>query len=209
MPSQTASHQLGVRLDFARARNVHFRSSEYRLEIATPGWVVATPTIFVGHAAGGDALTSAIYTMRGSRLPSTMSVIDEHQSVDQLVLAMHTRRPWVRAWRDRIEHLLDLPANWNSSGEERVHINAVAHATKIVDELDYDGPDINLVPLADGGVLIEWIRGDDAIELEVSAHDHAHAVVAVGGAEVERIVTTYDDARWLGDEVRRFLTQGA
>ena len=75
---------------------------------------------------------------------------------------------WFKGVLDRLEHLLSLPANWDSFGAQAVEVRKVAHALRFLSEVMTDEtPSPEIVPTPDGGLQFEWHKGRIDLEVEV------------------------------------------
>jgi hypothetical protein len=102
--------------------------------------------------------------------------------------------PWLLPAFRRIEALTALAHGWDSYGGQPVAADAAMGAVRFLAETAYpELPEPAVVPLADGGVQIEWHRG--GLDIEVTFSDeHAGMYVEdlAGGEAYER---SREDAR--------------
>src|SRR5438105_15964849 len=74
---------------------------------------------------------------------------------------------WLRSTLEVLVGLLDLPQNWDSYGAPQVAPAAAAAALNLLlDLMPPTAPAPQIIPLADGGVQLEWHMG--GIDLEVA-----------------------------------------
>ena len=77
---------------------------------------------------------------------------------------------WVRAAINRIELLTSLRPGWDSYGAAAVGARAATAAVRFL--LDHAYPEVaapSIVPLANGGLQVEWHRG--GVDVEISFFD--------------------------------------
>ena len=92
----------------------------------------------------------------------------------QKVLGRDMAPSWMPEAERQLQALLDLPANWDSYGADRVRPEMVEVARKILGKLaggGYDRPHIS--PLNDGSLQFEWERGKRSYEVEFDTVDRA------------------------------------
>jgi hypothetical protein len=91
----------------------------------------------------------------------------EREEVTISVSRETSEQPWFGATMERLQRLVALGPNWNGYGEARPHAASIKRAVAVLDAVAYRGPTPDMVPLADGGVQIEWHIADDSIEIVV------------------------------------------
>jgi hypothetical protein len=101
-----------------------------------------------------------------------------HNRVDEAVAAFSRAyavftKPWqpVSGFRERasaeLERIGQLPAGWDGYGAPTIDPEIVEAATALVQRLPDDiAPPPRVVPLASGGLQLEWASGDVSLELE-------------------------------------------
>lgn len=127
---------------------------------------------------------------------------------DELTISVTTatsRRAWFQRWmRDAME-LFNLPPNWNGYGERPVHALSLKRAARILDAMDFDGPQPAMSPRHDGTVQLEWHNDDSSIELVVAPNASAEAWTFVGDDEDSWTVETTVDARRVSKAIRDLI----
>lgn len=111
--------------------------------------------------------------------------------------------PWLMAALDRISHLTSLEDNWNTYGGRAVKANIAMQAVNFLMRVAFRGlAEPAIVPLADGGLQVEWHSG--AMDVEVAFSDE-DAGILVADAQTDAIVegSVVDAA----GEVRRLFTR--
>jgi hypothetical protein len=79
---------------------------------------------------------------------------------------------WERQILPVICRLLDLPDNWDSYGGRPLKLETGMFALKILNEImDAGTPIPQVVPIAAGGIQLEWHENDLDLELMISAPD--------------------------------------
>lgn len=92
---------------------------------------------------------------------------------------------WLEAVGDRLQTLVDLPANWNSRGARRVTAQAVRTALAVlVNVMAADSRMPTIVPTVRGGLQLEWHGEGIDLEIEID-HPGGGAEVAFEDAETE------------------------
>lgn len=91
-----------------------------------------------------------------------------------------SRQTWFSLTRARLEELLALGPNWNGYGEQPIHPASVKRVVGILQGAGYTGQAPTIVPLASGGLQLEWSNGATDLEVEVLPQGAAHAFVFVG-----------------------------
>ena len=77
---------------------------------------------------------------------------------------------WERQILPVICRFLDLPDNWDSYGGRALKLETGMFALKILNEImDAQTPIPHVVPIATGGVQLEWHENDLDLELTISA----------------------------------------
>ncbi len=67
---------------------------------------------------------------------------------------------------DRLTHLLDLPANWDSYGAVPIRIDVAKQVARAIrDFMSLGVPAPQIVPTADGGLQLEWHQPDRYLEV--------------------------------------------
>jgi hypothetical protein len=75
---------------------------------------------------------------------------------------------WVPLLIDRLRELLSLPRDWDGFGAEPVRTEAVLTSALIVNATLSKGARFPaIIPTVEGGVQLEWRRGDRHLEIEV------------------------------------------
>ena len=69
---------------------------------------------------------------------------------------------------DAVNRLLRLPQGWDADGASAVSEVAAVTAVEWLDQLATDNTPVpHVVPLASGGLQLEWVAGGQAFEIEV------------------------------------------
>src|SRR5438445_5605989 len=75
---------------------------------------------------------------------------------------------WIPLLIDRLRELLRLPSNWDSYGAEAVRTEAALTSALIVNAALAKGARFPaIVPTVEGGVQLEWRKGNRHLEIEV------------------------------------------
>jgi hypothetical protein len=83
--------------------------------------------------------------------------------------------PWFSAALNRINRLTALAAGWNSYSGQEVKADTVIEAIEFLTRVAYPGMAAPaIVPLADGGLQVEWHRG--GLDIEVTFSDRESAI---------------------------------
>lgn len=64
-----------------------------------------------------------------------------------------------------LSSFLRLDANWNSYGANRISHVAVESAIRLIGNYDHGLPTPDVYPTSIGGVMFEWGRGDESVEM--------------------------------------------
>ncbi len=122
-----------------------------------------------------DDLVYRSTALRGAGWYETAAFSRPQDEPTALTTKAHGRRSskpprWMKRVVDRLEHLVNLPVGWNGYGAPSIAPDAAAAALNVVVALDR-GDDLlpSIVPTQDGGVQLEWHRGDIDLELEIDA----------------------------------------
>jgi hypothetical protein len=84
---------------------------------------------------------------------------------------------WVNSAIERLIHLSELPAGWDSRRAAPIERAAMVGALRIMAEvMEQDGPLPAIVPTVDGGVLLEWHRAGLEMEIEVEPTGEAYVM---------------------------------
>jgi len=93
---------------------------------------------------------------------------------------------WIARVAKRSAELLTLPDGWDTYGSSRVNPRAAAYALRLLLLISSTNtPAPSLVPLADGGVQVEWHTDGADLEVEVAANGVLSIYSVVGGTEDE------------------------
>jgi len=105
----------------------------------------------------------------------------------------------------RIQALARLQENWDSYGALRIHASAVEGTLRLVAIADsYGLPPPHIVPVADGGLQLEWVDDDRSAEVEVRPDGSVEFLLQLGGqASFEGLLDRADDARAILENLRR------
>jgi hypothetical protein len=77
---------------------------------------------------------------------------------------------WLGQAEDRLAHVKELPANWDSYGARPVSVAAIEAALRLLGEVMADDlPLPDIVPTVSGGIQVEWHIANIDFEIEVSA----------------------------------------
>lgn len=88
-----------------------------------------------------------------------------------------------------LSHLRQLESRWDGRSAEMLTDDACETAVRLLVSLAIPTPPtVQLVPLADGGVQLEWHAGGNDVEIEVDAIGEVHAFISVpdGSAVLNR-----------------------
>ena len=78
-------------------------------------------------------------------------------------------RPKLKAFRELLAEVCELPADWNSYGAQQINQSAANFALKLFEQITYDETPLpQLIPLASGAVQLEWHLAGIDLELEVN-----------------------------------------
>lgn len=104
------------------------------------------------------ALLSEADVLRFPEGPTTSLSIQEAESPT-----------WVKEFADRLNELLELPADWDSYGALPVRVEAAKGAFELLVEhlSDPSTPAPQVVPTCHGGVQVEWHQAGIDLELEI------------------------------------------
>jgi hypothetical protein len=92
---------------------------------------------------------------------------------------------WFEMARDALNAISALPADWNSYAAQQIEPTAVTGAVEILLAIMGDGTPLpTFVPVANGGVLLEWHTANADLEIAVLPNGRAHVVFEKAGAEV-------------------------
>jgi len=98
--------------------------------------------------------------------------------------------PWYRAALDRISDLTALAVGWNGYDALEVKADMAIDAAAFLAKVAFPGiASPSIVPLADGGVQVEWHRGGLDIEVAFSDEEPGVYVVDRQGGEAELSLT--------------------
>lgn len=112
------------------------------------------------------------------------------------------RKSWYAAVVHELLHLLnDLGSDWNGYGEKEPHPASAKRVVQILEAVEYVGPAPAIVPLATGGLQLEWHGARGSVEIEVPPTGDATAWVTLDGDD-DWIVNRGDGVRRLATTVR-------
>lgn len=95
---------------------------------------------------------------------------------------------WFDATLKRISRLTSLARGWNSYGAHEVKADMALEAVQFLTKVAYPGIAApSIVPLADGGLQVEWHRGGLDIEIAFSDDDPGVFVMDRGNGEPEEL----------------------
>lgn len=101
----------------------------------------------------------------------------------------------------RLEELSRLPANWDSYDADPISKNALDRARELLltlraaleESLGDAFIPVNIAPIADGGVQLEWEQGGSYLEVELSTESEIGYLQAEGGKTNRR--------SWSGEDI--------
>jgi hypothetical protein len=92
---------------------------------------------------------------------------------------------------ERLRHLLDLPADWDSYGAVPVRADVVQQAAHLIRDWLTEGiPAPQIVPTPDGGVQLEWHQPAAYLEIHLSTPTDLSFYVESDGHEEEGTLAT-------------------
>jgi hypothetical protein len=115
--------------------------------------------------------------------------------------------------KDAVEvanRLLRLPHGWDGKNARRVDPTVALTMVRFIESLIDDGsPDAQLSPLPDGGLVAEWLVGDDSVEVRVhpGLRWSIWAERADGVDEVEASFERPEQGRAAIEQARIFLSK--
>ncbi len=115
------------------------------------------------------------------------------------------RSEWLWPTIARVVHLLALPENWNGYGEQSVHGASAKRLIAILDTSGYSGPAPTVVPLADGGLQLEWHSSDASLEVEIRESGSARGFFVDATTDEEWEASTVTGVDHLRERLRRVL----
>ncbi len=128
--------------------------------------------------------------------PSGQTFVYEMKAQRSPVL--HFGNAWFRTSVTRLYQFLDLPENWNSYGSYQMSQNAIEIAIQVLDDLSHrDLPNINIVPVASGGVQFEWDNADTEVELYIRPDGVVQHFRFFANGEVDETAFNAYDPSWL------------
>ena len=134
----------------------------------------------------------------------------ERDPPEKVRIHLHGREPsWLGAVLDELSALLDLKHDWNSYGAVPIEKEAVVAAARLVTFGGQDQLRPTIVPVADGGVQLEWHRAGVSIEVEVGPEGHAAVLVDQSGSITEWLVASEEDRRRLSASLDTLATATA
>jgi hypothetical protein len=93
---------------------------------------------------------------------------------------------WLETARAALNALSALPANWNSYAARQIDVGAVTGAAELLlAVMEDDTPLPTFVPIANGGVLLEWHTAAADLEVAVLPTGRTHVVFEKGNTPVE------------------------
>lgn len=91
---------------------------------------------------------------------------------------------WFEMARDALNAIFALPADWNSYAARQIEVVAVAGAVEILlAVMEERTPLPTFVPVANGGVLLEWHTNAADLEVATLPNGRAHVVFEKVGSE--------------------------
>jgi len=88
---------------------------------------------------------------------------------------------WLEMARAALNALSALPANWNSYAARQIDVGAVTGAAELLlAVMEDDTPLPTFVPIANGGVLLEWHTSKADLEVSVLPNGCTHVVFEKG-----------------------------
>ncbi len=125
------------------------------------------------------------------------AVGSERREITLEASASLRRQPWFHPTVGRLEGFLSLREDWNGYGEQPIHESAVKRAVAVLNDVCDEGPAPCVVPMADGGVQIEWAAGGFEIEVEVPPAGPAQIlIVEPSGEETEMSAHASGSPAW-------------
>tara|TARA_R110002072_G_scaffold303025_1_gene491454 strand:- start:590 stop:1057 length:468 start_codon:yes stop_codon:yes gene_type:complete len=92
-----------------------------------------------------------------------------------VALAFDFLVPWWEPTKNRVTNLMMLPENWDHQGASRIHRDTALFALTMLDALmTPQTPLPQIVPLAYGGLQIEWHERNIDLEIEVSGPNEVY-----------------------------------
>lgn len=139
-------------------------------------------SLLATHARTSQAFAAAEWSppyctaaQRGSSTLSSDVVSGFGVCGEPSVVALSVRRPaaglptWADPVKQRLNHLLSLPANWDSYGAKCVDIRRAVQAFRVLAEVMVEhSPRPQIVPTSDGGVQLEWHQNGIDLEVEIA-----------------------------------------
>lgn len=98
------------------------------------------------------------------------STFSDYENNNNVIAFSPEKTPeMVRFVSSRYTHLLDLPNNWDGQGAHRISGDVFRFVIDIIYEIygGRDKPNPQLVPLAYGGIQVEWHTEKGDLEVEV------------------------------------------
>ena len=107
-------------------------------------------------------------------------------SEGDLVLRVFRDPPWLFPFLAALHRAAQLESNWDSYGAIPVRARTVIGSVSVMDRImQDDSPEPSVVPLADGGVQLEWHRGGVDLEIEVGSDGRPSGYYRRGDLEWE------------------------
>lgn len=99
-----------------------------------------------------------------SRTKTTL--IPAAQTRPRIIVTTPEPPSWITPTTKALSGLLNLPRNWDSYGAERIQESVVMRALMLLTQiLGISSPPPSVVPLADGGIQLEWHRKQQDLEI--------------------------------------------
>lgn len=149
--------------------------SPYRASPATWGGALIMSGVF-----SSTSPTAPIFSWNpaatGAALAPEQPLAEIHKGIQIPICHESTlHRSWFKAASRRLSELAQLPPNWNGYGERPVHPASIKRLVNMLDTVDYDGPDLTIVPLGTGALQVEWEQDGRYLEIEIPPTDDALA----------------------------------
>lgn len=89
---------------------------------------------------------------------------------EQLKVQALANAPWWPKFERTVERLRSLGAGWNGANERAIHTSAINRLVATLEELAEAIPTLacpHISPVSNGGVQVEWQRGEAAVEVSI------------------------------------------
>jgi hypothetical protein len=152
---------------------------------------------------------SDAYTSPATSNEATSSSASLEAAPPSSIAAFNVRRSkpsWQQEIVDALCRLIELPDDWDTYGGKALRHDTAMFTLQVLNSLMSPAtPTPNIVPIANGGVQIEWHQNSMDIELYVAAPYECELLVNDQTSEESRISSLSSDFSTLAEALKRLV----